>query len=240
MYPLLIVIIVPVSTAIKDHYSFVPPSVLPKDCITASFASYDMSLSLDSTIKLASGNLIPRLGFGVYQARSKECEDAVKKAIEVGYRHGMLLCPFHPILSSNLFPILFQWTLRKVIITKKVRPSFCELVRAPYLQSDLDVGRAIRDSGVPRSSVFLTSKYMPSHTVYSPTEVLDVVRKSLKKVDRCGEDKPYIDLMLIHAPWGGEEGRKNNWEALALAQKEGWVKDIGVSNLCVLTGVAVQ
>lgn len=81
---------------------------------------------------------------------------------------------------------------------------------------------------------------MPSHTVYSPTEVLDVVRKSLKKVDRCGEDKPYIDLMLIHAPWGGEEGRKNNWEALALAQKEGWVKDIGVSNLCVLTGIAVQ
>ena len=39
--------------------------------------------------------------------------------------------------------------------------------------------------------------------------------------------------MLLHAPWGGEEGRKNNWEALATAQKEGWVKDIGVSNLCV-------
>lgn len=59
-----------------------------------------MSLSLDSTIKLASGNLIPRLGFGVYQARSKECEDAVKKAIDTGYRHGLSILS---ILSN--FPI---------------------------------------------------------------------------------------------------------------------------------------
>lgn len=155
-----------------------------------------------------------------------------------------LSCPFHLTLPSDPSLILFQWTLRRDIITKKVRPSF----RIPYASWSplltsrpfIDVGRAIRDSGVPRSSVFLTSKYMPSHTVYSPTEVLDVVRKSLNKVDRCGGDKPYIDLMLIHAPWGGEEGRKNNWEALTMAQKEGWVKDIGVSNLCVLAGAAVQ
>jgi len=46
-----------------------------------------MSLTLDSTIKLASGNLIPRLGYGVYQARGSECEDGVREAIKVGYRH---------------------------------------------------------------------------------------------------------------------------------------------------------
>jgi len=46
-----------------------------------------MTLTLDSTIKLASGNLIPRLGYGVYQARGSECEDGVKEAIRVGYRH---------------------------------------------------------------------------------------------------------------------------------------------------------
>lgn len=44
-------------------------------------------------------------------------------------------------------------------------------------------------------------------------------------------DGPYIDLFLIHAPWGGEQGRAANWAALARAQKEGWVRDIGVSNL---------
>lgn len=153
-----------------------------------------------------------------------------------------LSCQFYPTSPSDSYLILFQWTLRKHIITKKVRASFHKLAGTLLFTSwpSIDVGRAIRNSGVPRPSVFLTSKYMPSHTVYSPTEVLDVVRKSLKKVDRCGDDKPYIDLMLIHAPWGGEEGRKNNWEALTIAQKEGWVKDIGVSNLCVLLGVAMQ
>ncbi|ODN76773.1 hypothetical protein, variant [Cryptococcus amylolentus CBS 6039] len=121
-------------------------------------------LSLDSTIKLPSGNLIPRLGFGVYQARSKECEQAVMKAAEAGYRH-------------------------------------------------VDSAQGYHNE--------------------DPEEVLQVLRKSIKKIDRSGEGEPYIDLMLIHAPWGGDEGRRNNWEALGLAQKEGWVKDIGVSNFGV-------
>ncbi|ODN97386.1 aldo-keto reductase [Cryptococcus wingfieldii CBS 7118] len=151
-------------------------------------------LSLDSTIKLPSGNLIPRLGFGVYQARSKECEQAVLKAAEAGYRHVDSAQGYH---------------------------------------NEEYVGRAIRDAPVPRSSVYLATKYMPSHKVFSPEEVLQVLRKSIKKIDRSGEGEPYIDLMLIHAPWGGDEGRRNNWEALGLAQKEGWVKDIGVSNFGV-------
>jgi hypothetical protein len=47
------------------------------------------------------------------------------------------------------------------------------------------------------------------------------------------EPEPYIDLFLIHAPWGGQKGREANWAALARAQQEGWVRDIGVSNLYV-------
>ncbi|WVQ74530.1 hypothetical protein IAR50_004131 [Cryptococcus sp. DSM 104548] len=151
-------------------------------------------LSLDSTLKLPSGNLIPRLGFGVYQARSKECEQAVKTAIEAGYRHVDSAQGYH---------------------------------------NEEYVGRAIRDGPVPRSSVYLTTKYMPSHKVFTSEEVLDVLRKSIKKIDRSNEGEPYIDLMLIHAPWGGIEGRKNNWDALVMAQEEGWVKDIGVSNFGV-------
>ena len=38
--------------------------------------------------------------------------------------------------------------------------------------------------------------------------------------------------MFIHAPFGGEKGRSENWAALGRAQREGWIKDIGVSNLC--------
>jgi len=72
---------------------------------------------------------------------------------------------------------------------------------------------------------------MPTHKVYSADAVYKYLRSSLQKLDPG--DGGYIDLMLIHAAWGGQEGRANNWAALARAQKEGWVKDIGVSNLCV-------
>lgn len=94
------------------------------------------------------------------------------------------------------------------------------------------------ESGVSRSKIFVTTKYMPSHTVHSSSSVLEVLRKSLKPLSKgfAEDQQPYIDVMLIHAPWGGAKGRAENWKALVAAQKEGWIKDIGVSNLCVACG----
>jgi diketogulonate reductase-like aldo/keto reductase len=40
----------------------------------------------------------------------------------------------------------------------------------------------------------------------------------------------YLDLYLIHSPYGGPEARKGAWRALVEAQKEGKVRSIGVSN----------
>ena len=40
-----------------------------------------MSLSLKSTVKFLSGNLIPQIGFGTYSLKGKPCEDAVKTAL---------------------------------------------------------------------------------------------------------------------------------------------------------------
>lgn len=48
----------------------------------------EMTLSLNSTLKLASGSSIPRFGLGVYQSRGEECCGAVVAAIKAGYRHG--------------------------------------------------------------------------------------------------------------------------------------------------------
>lgn len=108
------------------------------------------------------------------------------------------------------------------------------------------VGKAISSTSTPRSSLFITTKYMPSHTPHSTEEVYSVLRKSLKPLHKVAgssytgnnpyvrPDEPkaeYVDLFLIHAPFGGPEGRAQNWAALAKAQKEGWARDIGVSNL---------
>jgi diketogulonate reductase-like aldo/keto reductase len=46
-------------------------------------------------------------------------------------------------------------------------------------------------------------------------------------VELCGLN--YIDLYLIHGPWGGPDARRQAWEACVAAQKAGKVKSIGIS-----------
>jgi diketogulonate reductase-like aldo/keto reductase len=48
-----------------------------------------------------------------------------------------------------------------------------------------------------------------------------------RSLELCGLD--YIDLYLIHGPWGGPDARRQAWEACVAAQKAGKVKSIGIS-----------
>lgn len=91
----------------------------------------------------------------------------------------------------------------------------------------------VGDNVADRASTFLTSKYMGTHEVHPSDAVYKELVKSVPKLNKGKEAAAggYIDLMLIHAPFGGDKGRAENWAALARAQKEGWIKDIGVSNL---------
>lgn len=50
-------------------------------------------------------------------------------------------------------------------------------------------------------------------------------------VDKCGLG--YIDLYLIHTPEGGPTARRESWEAMCAARKEGKLKSIGISNFGV-------
>lgn len=40
----------------------------------------------------------------------------------------------------------------------------------------------------------------------------------------------YVDLYLIHAPYGGKENRLEEWRAMRDAWKKGWIRSLGVSN----------
>lgn len=104
-------------------------------------------------------------------------------------------------------------------------------VRSSFSADVAVVGDNVSD----RSTTYLTTKYMPTHQPHSSSAVYDYLVKSVPKLNKGKsiEEGGYIDLMLIHAPFGGEKGRTENWAALARGQKEGWIKDIGVSNLYV-------
>ena len=91
----------------------------------------------------------------------------------------------------------------------------------------------VGDNVADRSTTFLTTKYMSTHQPHPSSAVYDYLVKSVPKLNKGKtiDQGGYIDLMLIHAAFGGEKGRSENWAALARAQKEGWIRDIGVSNL---------
>lgn len=65
-------------------------------------------------------------------------------------------------------------------------------------------------------------------------ERYDATKASINSViDSNPELEGYIDLYLIHAPFGGREARLGAWKAMAQAQKEGKVRSLGVSNYSI-------
>ncbi|KAI0697744.1 Aldo/keto reductase [Cerioporus squamosus] len=94
---------------------------------------------------------------------------------------------------------------------------------ARMYRNEAQVGEAVRESGVPRDQVFITSKVDSGEHGYQKT--LAAVDSSLKNF---GFD--YIDLMLLHSPLSGKERRLEAYKALIEARNQGKVRSIGVSN----------
>ncbi|GAB7388767.1 aldo/keto reductase [Bacillaceae bacterium] len=92
---------------------------------------------------------------------------------------------------------------------------------AAFYENETGVGKAVRESGLPREEIFVTTKVWNDRQGYEPT--LQAFEESRKKL---GLD--YIDLYLIHWPVKGKY--KDTWRALEKLYKDGWVRAIGVSN----------
>ncbi|MGD7047831.1 aldo/keto reductase [Rossellomorea marisflavi] len=84
-----------------------------------------------------------------------------------------------------------------------------------------EVGQGVRDSGVNREDLFITSKVWNADQGYDST--LGAFDESLKKLQM-----DYLDLYLIH--WPVEGKYKDTWKALERLHGEGLIKSIGVSN----------
>lgn len=84
---------------------------------------------------------------------------------------------------------------------------------------------AIRSSthSIPRSEIFFTSKVPPRAMGYEAT--IKSISSSLSQTFLS-----YIDLYLIHAPYGGRTARLGTWDALLSAQRAGKIRSLGVSN----------
>jgi diketogulonate reductase-like aldo/keto reductase len=146
----------------------------------------------DETRELADGHAIPLLGLGVWQVEdSRECVDAVRWALDAGYRH---------------------------------------IDTAQAYGNEESVGQGLREGGVPREDLFVTTKFFPRRS--DPAEEIQ------RSLERLGID--YVDLYIIHWPEGGPTWA---WPGMERAREAGHARSIGVSNfgvddLTALLGVA--
>lgn len=141
-----------------------------------------MAIESERARKLADGNLIPLLGLGVWQVEnSQQCVDAVRWALELGYRH---------------------------------------IDTAQAYGNEDAVGQGLRESGVPRDEVFITTKFFPRQT--DPAAELE------GSLQRLGVD--YVDLYIVHWPGGGPTWA---WPGMQRAREAGHARSIGVSNFGV-------
>ena len=132
-----------------------------------------------TTRKLADGNEIPMLGLGVWQIpEGPECVNAVRWALELGYRH---------------------------------------IDTAQAYRNESSVGRALKQSGVGRSEVFITTKFNP--------HAKDPVAEAEQSLRRLGLDQ--VDLYLVHWPRGGPT---RAWPGMERAHELGYARSIGISN----------
>jgi 2,5-diketo-D-gluconate reductase A len=83
--------------------------------------------------------------------------------------------------------------------------------------NERSVGQALRDSGIAREEVYLTTKFHPRQR--------DPLREIARSVDRLGVD--YVDLYLIHWPEGGATWA---WPGMEQARERSYTRSIGVSN----------
>ena len=83
--------------------------------------------------------------------------------------------------------------------------------------NESSVGQALRESGIPRDDVFITTKFQPSRK--------DPAAEVEGSLERLGVD--YLDLYLVHWPRGGPTWA---WPGMEKAHERGHARSIGVSN----------
>ena len=87
-------------------------------------------------------------------------------------------------------------------------------------QNERSVGKAVKESGIPREEIWITTKLWPSE--YGEGKTSDAIDKMLERLDT-----DYIDLLLLHQQFGDYIGA---YKDMQKAVKDGRVKSIGLSN----------
>ena len=124
-----------------------------------------------------------------------------------------------PQLGFGVFQITDEEVCRQSVLNA-LKTGYRLIDTAACYGNERAVGAAVRDSGIAREEIFLTSKVWIQDAGYEKT------KKSFEKtLENLGTD--YLDLYLIHMPYGDYYG---SWKAMEELYKEGKIRAIGVCN----------
>ena len=132
-------------------------------------------------VDLGGGVAMPMVGFGTWQLGGRRAYEAVRYALEVGYRH---------------------------------------LDTATMYRNEHEVGQALRDSGLDRGEVFVTTKLPPGNAGRARATLAESLRAL---------DTDYVDLWLIHWP-PRRQASVPLWREFLAVRDEGQCRSVGVSN----------
>ena len=124
-----------------------------------------------------------------------------------------------PQLGFGVFQIPDHNEAKKAVLSA-LKVGYRLIDTAQAYMNEQAVGEAIKESGIPREEIFITSKIWISDFSFEGAQ--DAVKRSL---ERLGTD--YIDLMLLHQPMGDYIGA---WRGMEKLYKEGTIKAIGMAN----------
>jgi 2,5-diketo-D-gluconate reductase A len=135
----------------------------------------------DRAVLLTGSIPMPLVGFGTWQVRGRRGYEAIRQALDVGYR---------------------------------------QVDTATMYGNEAEVGQAVRDSGIARRDVFVTTKLPPDNA----GRERETLARSLRTL---GMD--YVDLWLVHWPPRGRAA-PDTWRRFLEARDAGLARAVGVSN----------
>lgn len=115
------------------------------------------------------------------------------------------------------------------VFAEAIRQGYRYIDTASFYENETEVGRAVKESGVARSELFLASKVWKTEMGYD--ETMRAAERSLSRLDT-----DYLDLYLIHWPRPDLENPdwrtlcRETWRAMEKLYEEGVFRAIGVSN----------
>ena len=133
---------------------------------------------------------------------------------EVRLNNGVMM----PSVGFGVYQIAKSETKQAILQALEVGYRMIDTAASYF--NEREVGEAIRESGLPRESVFVTSKLWVQDYEYD-----DALRGFDRSLSELGLD--YIDLYLLHKPYGNFYAA---WRALERLNKEGRIRAIGVTS----------